>query len=79
MMKEKGWLQPRISIIRLMWNMGRSDEHFVVTEDHQLAGIHDAPDHAGRPGVHDPQKVLTEGPNWEVHHLWLYDEPTHSL
>ncbi len=66
MLRKEGWLGPRITIIRLMWNVGRGDEHFEVTDNFQLLGL-EAQAHAGREGVHDPQKVLEEGPCFEVH------------
>lgn len=69
MLRDQGWLAPRMSIIRLMWNAGRGDEHFEVTEDFFLEGIpNDA--HGGRPGIHSPEKVLDGAPPFEAQNLW---------
>ena len=66
---EKEYLVPHIGVIRLMWNIGRDDEHFVITEDFRLEGM-EAPAHAGRKGIHDPKDILTDdGPGWEAHNL----------
>jgi hypothetical protein len=44
----KGYLQPEMSIIRLMWNIGREDEHFLVKSKDILQGI-EAPAPGCRP------------------------------
>ena len=62
---DEGYLEPNVSCIRLMWNWGRYDEHFSITEDGHLEGIQ-LPAHSGRPGKHDPKKVLSRGPCWEA-------------
>lgn len=68
-MREKGWLAPRYTIVRLMWNFGREDEHFFVTEDFQLQGI-EAAHHGGREGIHSPEEILGKsGVGWEIQHL----------
>ena len=71
-MKKRGYLIPNCTIIRLMWNVVRGDEHFGVTEDFQLMGIGQDTPHPGRPGIHDPRKILSSrNPCWEVHNFKL--------
>ena len=78
MLKKEGWLGPRLTIIRLMCNVGRGDEHFEITDDFQLLGL-EANAHSGREGVHDPKKVLEEGPCFEVHRpLFLHLRKRHE-
>ncbi len=36
---DEGYLVPNVSVIRLMWNIGREDEHFLVLEDGKLEGL----------------------------------------
>lgn len=52
-----GFLVPDYSVIRVMWNVGRGDEHYNVMNDGKLEGI-DAPAHQGNPGVHDAKDLL---------------------
>ena len=66
MLRKEGWLAPRISVIRLMWNVGRGDEHFGITPDYKLEGM-SAPEHGGRSGISEPRVVSEEGPCFEVH------------
>ncbi len=69
LLRREEWFAPRMSIIRLMWNVGRDDEHFAVIEDFQLQGIgHGA--HAGREGIHDPADVLQNAPPFEATNLY---------
>ena len=56
-LKSQNLLVPRITTIRLMWNIGRGDEHFDITEDFKLEGIL-LNAHSGRPGIHDPKEIL---------------------
>lgn len=69
LLKREGWLAPRISIIRLMWNAGRGDAHFQVTEDFRLEGIANAA-HGGEPGIHEPADVFKDAPPFEAHALY---------
>jgi hypothetical protein len=69
MLQKEGWLAPRMSMIRLMWNVGRDDEHFEVTEDFKLEGII-ANAHSGKPGIHEPAKIFENAPPFEAHRLW---------
>ena len=43
----EGYLIKEYSIIRLMWNVGRGDEHFLVLDKYELEGIQ-CPGHPGR-------------------------------
>jgi hypothetical protein len=69
MLRREGWLAPNMSVIRVMWNTFRGDEHFGVTEDFQLEGIENR-SHGGRPGIHDPRTLLAETPPFEAQRLW---------
>ncbi|HLC78692.1 MAG TPA: hypothetical protein VJH92_06210 [Candidatus Nanoarchaeia archaeon] len=70
MLWDRGYLMPSVSIIRVMWNVGRGDEHFGVVDENTLEGI-SAPMHSGRPGIHDVRKVLDDKkcPAWEAQYL----------
>ena len=66
---KEGYLIPNYSIIRLMWNFGREDEHFLVVENGRLQGIQ-SPAHAGRKGVMDYKEIIKEeGPCFEAQNL----------
>jgi hypothetical protein len=67
---DKGYLEKDISIIRLMWNMGRDDEHFIVIGEYQIQGLR-LPAHSGREGIYDPRILLEEKdcPSWEAQSL----------
>lgn len=60
MLWDLGYLEPHVSSIRLMWNMGREDEHFSVLGLHEIEGCSELRAHAGRAGIHDPKEVLSE-------------------
>jgi hypothetical protein len=68
MLWDQGYLEPNSSYIRLMWNLGRYDEHFLVIGEDAIQGISDIPAHAGRPGVYDPRKLFSKKncPAWEA-------------
>lgn len=76
MLWDRGYFIPNFSVIRVMWNIGRDDEHFLVTGEYSVAGIW-APAHAGRDGVHDPRKLLNPRrcPPWEAQHMSLDPQP----
>jgi len=76
MLWRRGYLEPGLSVIRLMWNIGRDDEHFIVHGEYEIEGI-SATAHAGRPGKYDPRKLLSERncPPWEAQHLNLDPKP----
>ncbi len=70
-LRDEEYLVPRMSIIRIMWNIGRGDEHFLVTEDFKLQGM-SVPHHEGQPGLHEHKKLLKKkGPPWEAQDLNL--------
>jgi hypothetical protein len=68
---DEGYILPEWSAIRLMWNVGRDDEHFFIDENFQLVGCDDLRHHAGRPGTFDPEEFLERKdlPPWEAHNL----------
>lgn len=68
MLRQQGWLEPRISVIRLMYNVGRDDGHYVVTEDFKLEGLQ-ANAHSGDEGIFEPAELLKDAPPFEGHHL----------
>jgi hypothetical protein len=70
-LRDNGLFLPDFSVVRLMWNMGRGDEHFCLTQDYKLEGMQ-ANYHSGRPGIHEPEAILTdENPPWEAFNLAL--------
>ena len=73
---DKGYLEPQISVIRLMWNVGRDDEHFRVLGEYEIEGIIISA-HAGRSGKHDPRKLLSKRdcPPWEATNLNPHPKP----
>ena len=58
------YLIENYSVIRLMWNIGRDDEHFLVLEDRKLEGLALSA-HSGRGGSHDYKEILKEA-CWEA-------------
>lgn len=72
-LRDSGLFLPDYSVVRLMWNLGRHDEHFWVTEDYKLQGAQAAA-HSGREGVHDPESILIDDNlPWEANNLALTD------
>ena len=69
MLRDKGWLLPNVSTIRLMYNAGRGDEHYLVTVGFQLQGIVHA-HHGGREGVLAPEDILADAPPFEAQSLY---------
>ncbi len=69
MLWDKGYLEPGVSVVRIMWNVGRGDAHFGVLGQFELEGVENA-HHGGEPGKHDPRKLLARNcPPWEALHL----------
>ena len=69
MLWQKGYLEPGISVIRIMYHTGRGDEHYLVVGENELQGI-DVPYHPGKLGIHNPRKLLSgECPAWEAQSL----------
>lgn len=65
MLWKQGYILPGLTIIRVMWNVGRGDEHFEILDKKTLEGI-DANYHAGHQGKH-PISILNKCPPYEVH------------
>ncbi len=65
---KKGLFVPEWSVIRIMWNVGRCDEHYSVLNERQLKGIV-AEYHGGQPGISDARTLLRDAPPWEAQHL----------
>lgn len=69
MLWDLGYLEPHISVIRLMWNLGRGDEHYGVLGEFELEGIENHA-HGGEVGTHDVRKLLKRKQiNFEALHL----------
>jgi len=66
---EGGYLIPNYSLIRLMWNIGREDEHFLVLENRKLEGI-SLTAHSGMPGIYEAKEIIKDdGPCFEAQNL----------
>jgi hypothetical protein len=66
---EEGYLMPGASIIRVMYNTSRGDEHYLVLGEKELKGLQ-IPLHSGMPGTHHPKIILREDtPPWEAQAL----------
>jgi len=65
----EGLLIPDFSVIRVMWNTGRDDEHFLVVNENTLQGIGNSSGrHSGRPGTHSIDQILhPPGLTFEAH------------
>jgi hypothetical protein len=66
MLWDQGYIEPGITTIRVMWNMGRDDEHFDIVDENTLEGIA-APAHSGRSGRHSIN-ILDKCPSYEIHY-----------
>ncbi|MEK6933594.1 MAG: hypothetical protein AABW75_01825 [Nanoarchaeota archaeon] len=66
MLWNQGYIEPNITTIRVMWNIGRGDEHFDIVNKNTLRGIA-APAHSGRPGDHSIS-LLDKVPSYEIHY-----------
>jgi hypothetical protein len=70
MLQDLGLLMPGVSYIRIMWNIGREDEHYLINENFMLEGMTGAA-HSGDEGIFDPKEKLgnknsPENFNWEL-------------
>lgn len=67
----RDYVIPGGSSIRLMWNVGRDDEYFLVNSEGKLEGLVDLSAHAGRKGIFEAEEILDdpETPFWEIHGL----------
>ena len=76
MLWERGYLEPQVSIIRVMWNIMRDDEHYRVIDEKTLEGIF-ATAHGGLAGMHDAEKFLGDEncSAWEAQNLNPYPTP----
>lgn len=61
---------PGITSIRLMHNLDRGDEHYMVMDETHLEGI-DLQMHSGQQGFHDTKEILTktDAKYWEINNL----------
>jgi hypothetical protein len=62
---DEGWLCPLQSNVRVMWGLGRGDEHYGVLSKTELEGT-ELKYHSGKAGIYFPKEILSQGPNWEV-------------
>lgn len=65
-----GVVTPQITSIRLMFNIGRGDEHYIVADKEHLEGIV-IKAHPGQEGLHITKELLTKtkADYWEVNGL----------
>lgn len=70
MLWEEGWFIPNFSVVRIMWNVGRGDEHYTVISSDELEGI-DASYHQGKQGRHSAREIFgrKDCPCFEAQHL----------
>jgi hypothetical protein len=68
LLRAQGWFVPGMSAIRVMYNVGRGDEIYSVTESFQLKGIEHS-EHGAPPGIVDPAVLLAKAPPFEAHSL----------
>ena len=69
MLWNRGYLIPDFSVIRIMWNIGRGDEHYLVKNEASLEGL-EVPVHFGKSGIHKVKNILNNKcPSWEAQHL----------
>lgn len=59
----EGYILPGFTWLRLMWNIGRDDEHFFAHDDGKLEGISHARAHAGREGVYHHTEIIFDDPD----------------
>ena len=62
-----GVVTPKITSIRLMFNIGRGDENYIVADKEHLEGIV-VNAHPGQEGLHNTEEILTKtkADYWEV-------------
>ena len=80
MLWDEGWIVREYSIIRIMWNVGRGDEHYLVIGRDNVKGIeNDA--HGGAKGFFDMGKLLNDrdGICWEAQHLSIIPTPGENI
>jgi hypothetical protein len=61
MLEEKNLLKNGHTSIRVMWNVGRGDEHYTVVEQNgeiMLEGVTSTKSHDGMAGLHKPEDIL---------------------
>jgi hypothetical protein len=61
MLKNYNLFRIGITSIRVMWNIGRGDEHYMIVENNgeiMLEGITGTGSHDGNPGLHKPEDIL---------------------
>jgi hypothetical protein len=62
-----GFVTPQITVIRLMFNLGRGDENYSIVDEENLEGVI-LNCHSGIPGVHNTKELLTntKAKYWEI-------------
>ncbi len=64
-LKDKGYITPNITNLRLMYNYARDDEFYGVIDGYRLEGII-LNSHSGKEGIHDPKDILEDAPYFEI-------------
>ncbi len=66
---DAGYIISNFTCIRLMYNLGRGDEHYCVIDKNTVSGVN-AGFHAGKPGTHEIKDILAkDAPAFEAHPL----------
>ncbi|MBL7147651.1 MAG: hypothetical protein ISS82_02390 [Nanoarchaeota archaeon] len=63
-----GKITPNISFIRILKD--ETDEHYLIGLDGKLKGII-LPKHSGKPGIHEPEKILLDNTVWQLENIKL--------
>lgn len=68
MLWDRGYITPEITFIRIMYNVGRGDEYYLVIDEDTLEGV-TAGFHSGKPGRHNIKQLLDNSPSWSTEDL----------
>jgi len=62
-----GYIEPNLTGLRMMFNVGRFDEHYLIIDKDTVVGCGKV--HGGLPGKHNIEEILGEdSPPFEVHY-----------
>lgn len=65
---DEGYFIPKKSVIRIMYNSFRGDEHYSVIDEHSVEGIC-CGFHEGQPGIHNVKKLFHKNSLFEAQFL----------
>lgn len=69
LLRNEEWIKPGMTHLRFMYNVGRGDAHYLVTEDWKLEGIA-ANHHEGEAGIFELEGIFNGAPPFEISNLW---------